>query len=294
MDFESSRARVRDAYASWKATNALTLRIGQFKPPFNILETTSAKQLLVIERGNRIRGLSTRTTSNMLADAHYSARNRGLMAILALPGRVTLSGGGWQGAGENNEDNDGKEAVARLEWSAFKLPTKYSKPLILGAAVSTNGFLGSPRDTLKVISGDSLTVHDPIYGTALEGSIEYGAYGIPGLHVAGNVFTGDDPFVLLNENGSVDFAKFFAVQGWGELLINTNARVVTGIAPAFRIDRFDPDTDADNDGNLFVTPGLNVYWGKNFKLQLNYDFLIPEDDALDTESAFRFQSVLLF
>lgn len=295
MDFDSNRARVRDAYANWRATSALSFRVGQFKPPFNTLETTAAKDLPLIERGNRIRGaLGTRTTSNLLSDAHYAARNRGLMATVKLPSRFTLYGGAWLGSGEAGEDNDGKQFAGRLEWSALKLPGKYSKPLVFGAAVSTNGFFGSPRDTLKVVSGDSLVVEDAVYGTALEGSVEYGAYGLPGIHAAANVFTGDNPFVLENGGGNVNLATFFAFQTWGEYVVSTGARVISGVAPAFRVDRLDPNTDGENSGNWFLTPGVNVYFAQNFKLAVNYEFLIPDADELDTESALRVQTQLIF
>ncbi len=293
-DFDSNRARVRDAFIEYRVIPALTVRAGQFKIPFNGIEMVSSKRLLVIERGNRIRGFRAATTSGFLADAHLAARNRGFMALAKLPGgRLTLQAGGWLGSGEAGEDDDGKELAARLEWSALPLPEKTSRPLVLAVAAVTNGYLGGPRDTLAVIGDDSLLVRDAQYATAFEGWIEYGTYLLPGLHVAANVVAGENPEALEAEREGVDFGSFLGLQAWGELLLPLEG-FVSAVAPAFRADRFDPDTGTDDDANLLLTPGLNVYVGPNVKTQLNYDVLVPQGDGRDTESAFRFQAQLLF
>jgi hypothetical protein len=295
MDFDSNRARVRDAYAEYKPTSSVILRGGQFKPPFNVIETTSAKRLPVIERGGRIRGVRQTTTSNFLVDNRYAGRQRGVMATAKLPGgRFTVQGGGWFGTGEASEDNDGKMFGGRVEFSALPLPEKTSKPLLLGVAAVTNGFFGSPRDTSKVVDGDTLIVEDPEYGTAFEGSVEYGAYGLSGLHVIANVVTGDNPAALSASGADVELETFRGLQGWIELLLPVSGTILTGVAPAFRADHFDPDTDADDDATLLLTPGLNLYFGSNAKLQVNYDVLDPEASDVDGESAFRLQTQLLF
>jgi hypothetical protein len=294
-DFGSNRVRIRDAFIDYKASPQVTLRAGQFKIPFNGIETVSSKRLLMIERGNTIRGLPAETTSRFVADSHLSARNRGFMAIVSLPGdRFVLQAGGWHGNGENAENDDGKEVAARLEYSALPLPEKTSRPLVLGVAAVANGYFGSPRDTLEVVSGDTVEVRDARYAAAYEGWVEYGKYLLPGLHVAGNVITGENPTELEVEDGALEFASFLGLQGWGEFLVETGGEVLTGWAPAIRADRFDPDTDAEDDANVLVTPGLNLYFGSNVKAQLNYDVLLPEDGDRDTESAFRFQTQVLF
>jgi hypothetical protein len=295
MDFDSNRARVRDAFAEYRPTSVFTLRGGQFKPPFNVIETTSAKRLPVIERGVRIRGVRTTTTSNFLVDNRYAGRQRGFMGIAKLPGgRVTLQAGGWLGTGEAAEDNDGRMLGGRIEFSALPLPEKASKPLLLGVAAITNGYFGSPRDTLKVVSGDTLIVDDPEYGTAFEASAEYGAYGLTGLHVIGNVVTGDNPAALTASGADVEFETFLGMQGWIELLLPVSGSLVSGVGPAFRADRFDPNTNVDDDAALFLTPGLNVYFGPNAKVQVNYDILDLEEQDVDGESAFRLQTQVLF
>ena len=65
---------------------------------------------------------------------------------------------------------------------------------------------------------------------------------------------------------------------------------LTGIGLGGRVDRFDPDTDADDDAFLLWTPLVNLYFGKAFKLQANLDVLSPESDERERVSAVRIQA----
>jgi hypothetical protein len=294
-DFGTDRARVRDAFLEYRPSTHFALRLGQFKIPFNGIELISSKRLLVIERGNRIRGLPVDHTSTFLDDNNLSARNRGVMITARFArDRLTLTGGGWTGSGEDSEKNDGKELAARIEYSVLPLPHETSKPLVLGVAAVTNGYFGTPRDTLRVVDGDSLSLEDSRYASAFEGWVEFGKYLLPGVHVAGNVIFGDNPQLFDARSGDLEFESFLGLQGLGEFLLTTGGSLLTAWAPAFRADQFDPDTGADDDASLLLTPGLNLYFGPNVKLQLNLDVNLPQSDALDTETAFRTQAQLLF
>ena len=139
-----------------------------------------------------------------------------------------------------------------------------------------------------------MILEDAEYATALEGWVEYGKYLSPGVHVAGNVIGGDNPASFVAEDGDLEFQRFLGLQGWAEYLIRTGSDLLDAVGLVLRADRFDPDTDADEDANVLVTPGLNVYHSTVFKAQANYDVSIPQSDELDTESAFRLQIKLLF
>ena len=53
-----------------------------------------------------------------------------------------------------------------------------------------------------------------------------------------------------------------------------NAGAVTSIAPVFRFDRTTPDT-RNEVSSTFVTPGLNLYFGRNAWVMFNYDVVMP-------------------
>ena len=65
------------------------------------------------------------------------------------------------------------------------------------------------------------------------------------------------------------------------------------LAVGGRVDRFDPDTDADENAFVLWTPLVNLYLGKAFKLQANLDVLSPESDEREGESALRVQAQLV-
>lgn len=291
MDFEPERARFRDAYLAAQVSDALSIWAGQFKVPFNGIDIESGKRLLAIERGARIRGTSgsTTSTSGMLAASALSARNRGVMALSRwADGRVRLQAGAWLGAGERGETNDGKQLAARLEFEPWA-GDKDRLPLVLAAAVVTNGYFGSPRDTLVVAGGDSLIAEDAEYATAFEGWVELGKYAAAGIHVAGNVVAGDNPTAPRIEGADVEFASFLGMQVWGEYVFQ-GPGALTGIGLGGRVDRFDPDTDADDNAFVLWTPLVNLYFGRAFKLQANLDVLSPESEERDQESAVRIQA----
>jgi hypothetical protein len=294
MDFETERARFRDAYLEGRVNEGLSVRVGQFKVPFNGIELESAKRLLAIERAARVRGTSgtSTSTSGMLAATAMDARNRGIMALLRwADGRARVQAGGWVGAGERGETNDGKQLAARLEFEPWAGSDR-RRPLVLALAVVSNGYFGSPRDTLVVAQGDTAVTEDASYATAFEAWVEFGRYAAPGLHVAGNVIAGDNPLAPRVEDGDVEFASFLGMQVWGEFVL-PGTGALTGIGIGGRVDRFDPDTDADENAYVLWTPLVNLYFGKAFKLQANLDVLSPESDARDRESAVRMQAQLV-
>ena len=291
MDFETERARFRDAYLEGRVRGGLSVRAGQFKVPFNGIELESAKRLLAIERGARVRGTSgsATSTSGMLAATAMSARNRGVMALARwADGRLRLQAGAWVGSGECGENNDGKQLAARLEFEPWA-GDEGRLPLVVAAAAVTNGYFGSPRDTLVVARMDSVVSQDAAYATAFEGWIELGGYAAPGIHLAGNVVAGENPLAARVKGNAVEFANFRGLQVWGEYVFRGGG-ALTGIGLGGRVDRFDPDTDAGNDAFLLWTPLVNLYFGRAFKLQANLDVLSPESDERDRESAVRIQA----
>ena len=294
IDFETDRARFRDAFLEARVTDGLSIRAGQFKVPFNGIELESAKRLIAIERTARVRGtpLTNTSTSGMLAATAMSARNRGVMALTRFAeGRVRLQAGAWLGSGERSEVNDGKQLSARLEFEPWA-GNKERIPLVFAAAVTSNGYFGSPRDTLVVLSGDTLVSEDAQYAAAYEVWVELGRYAAPGIHLAGNVIAGDNPLEPRIRADHVGFSSFLGTQVWGEYVIQ-GPGILTGIGIGARVDRFDPDTDEDDDAYLLWTPLVNLYFGGVFKLQTNVDVLSPESGERESETALRIQAQLV-
>jgi hypothetical protein len=290
-DFDSDR--IRDAYVEWKATPAIALRAGQFKVPINGIELESAKRPLVIERESRIRGVSgsQTSTSGFLRSIGTSGRNRGLMLSAGLGERVTLQGGAWPGSRESGDDNDGKEYAARLTLDLIEGGDR--RPLTAAVAAVSNGFFGGPGDTLATVADTTVVVRDTKYAKAFEGWLEYGRYREAGPHAALSVIGGDKPAAPRLDGDDIEFPGFLGVQTWGEYVFSTGTDLLSEFGIVARVDRFDPDTDTDDDASVLLTPGVNLYFGEKVKLQINHDWMHPEADDAESESAFRAQLQVL-
>ena len=79
----------------------------------------------------------------------------------------------------------------------------------------------------------------------------------------------------------------------GEYVVSTGRRFLSEVGAVVRVDRFDPDTDTEDDASVLLTPGVNLYFWEKVKLQVNQDWLLAENDDVESESAFRAQLQLL-
>lgn len=289
VDTDASRARVRDAYIRYRAAPALEIQVGQFKTPFDPVQLESARSIPTIERGVRIRGLDYEATTDVLADAHYGARNRSVMLTLSPSEDWRLYAAGGLGSGEAGENDDGKQVALRIE----RRLTVLHQPVGLNLGVIANGFFGGPTDTLVTIGDAEVPVRDPVYGTGFEAWIEVGDNDEPGLRLLAQVVSASNPFAPRLEDDKVELARLLGIAGWVEYRWETAWGPLDGVAPAFRWDRLDPDDDADDDAGWLLTPGLNLYFeGGSLLVQTALDIVnLPSDR---TEAAFRMQTQLRF
>lgn len=284
-DFAAGDIQLRHAYMNLAFSPALQVRAGQFKKPFSRLLLESSLQILPIERGVRIRGLSEALSA---ADAASEApvltqfAGRPLMgeeqALLdafgyqgydlgaqlhGVRGRLTYAIGVFNGAGANRRDeNDGMSAAARVTYALR------SSPLTLGTAI-----------------GYQERFHPSLHGTAIELDAEWGRFRAPGLRVNGEAVRGgtivvDDAFVA----GFVNAAWFHPVAGGR----------VEGIEPVARVSYGDPRRDVDGDAGVLLTSGINLYFFGRNRLMLNWDVYVPEGDHFATAHALRAQAQLAF
>jgi hypothetical protein len=108
-----------------------------------------------------------------------------------------------------------------------------------------------------------------------------------------SVIGGDNPALPRLDGEGIEFPGFMGVQAWGEYVVSTGRGFLSEVGAVVRVDRFDPDTDTDDDASVLLTPGVNLYFGEKVKLQINQDWLLPEADEAESESAFRAQLQVL-
>lgn len=263
-DFAAGGARLTDGYVGLAVTDRLHVRAGQFKKPFGVFELESSTQIRTIERGLRIRGIEELVglpgeTYWLLDESAYLGRQVGVMAHGAL-GALEYAAGVFNGEGANVRETSGSKAFAG------RLTYRVLAPLVLGTAVSVQ-----PTRSL-----DSAELHGNV--VALEAT--WGGFRRPGLHARAEWMRGD--------NAAAGFVAepptMTGVQGVVAWFAPMSGRV-EGIEPVFRLSWADPDTDADGDAGMLLTPGVNLYFDGRNRLMVNGDLYVPGQDGLGPELA---------
>ena len=268
---------------------AFGLRIGQFKKPFSLIQLTSSLETSAIERGLRIREIgdawaaadnaatgSVLTGLNddvILGEEQYLLDVFGYMgyelgaAAHGELGRFSYEVGIFNGTGADARDrNDEKSYAGRLQWQAST-----ELPIAIGAGVSYH-------DIATPVAGASAD------GTALEVDVEVGGFRRAGLHVIAEATAGDN--IPVEES----FAAAQAMLSWFR---PTRGRV-EGIEPLFRVSWGDPNREVEEDAAILFTPGVNLYFAGRNRLQLNWDFFVPQGDRFETHHALRAQAQMAF
>jgi hypothetical protein len=121
-------------------------------------------------------------------------------------------------------------------------------------------------------------------GTAFGVDFELGDFRGDGLHVIAEATTGDN---IVSEE------SFLAAQAMLSWFRPTSGRV-EGIEPLFRLSWGDPDGEVEEDAAMLLTPGVNVYFTGRTRLQLNWEFFVPQGDRFEMHHALRAQAQLAF
>ena len=315
--FEMGSLRMRDAYLrvllARTATSGFGLTMGQEKKPLNRYELTSSNTLPSIERGLRLRGFSgTPAVQNNLLEAEgYLAHDLGASVDwYGASNRAMVKLGYYNGSGESAADvNNGKTLVARGTYTAM-VDAEALPVLRVGASWISRDRAVTTSATSTAFAPDS-SRRTSAFGLELE----YGDFR-PGLHVIADLATGDAlasgshcldgataiscRFATGRNVGNVRpgapdsaFATFRSVHVVGAWRWQPEdadgTRLIKIIEPALRIDMTDPDTGADNDHGLLITPAVTVHFSQTTALRVGLDLHRYKDAAGASQSVRAFR-----
>ncbi len=279
IDFGQGRTRMRYAHIDFAVTEDATIRVGQYKKPFGLLQTTSSSTIPVIQRGVRISGLEDRVDARgtpvrlpdgdpvlgeeqtLLDEFGYQSYAVGL-GVEGTSGRITYEAGVFDSpAGDPGNGGKGG-AAARLTLEAMP-----GISIGTGVSYSRLRFDGAVED-----------------GTA--GSLEF-AFGATGVPEIGLLAEG-----VLGQGVGTD-TNFAGLQAIAWLHRALDGRIA-GVEPVLRVSWGDPDTDGDEDAGVLFTAGLNLYLGGRNRLMLDWDVYKAQNADVGTESALRAQAQVRF
>lgn len=276
-DFSGSTAQLTDGYVDLALTGPLHVRAGQFKKPFGVFELESSTRIRTIERGLRIRGLTDLVavpaeTQWLLGAAGHLGRQIGVV-VHGEAGALGYEAGVFNGEGANVRETEGSKAFAgRLTYGV--LPA-----LVVGAAVSDQ-----PTGTFSGASGA-----DEVRSQAVEVDATWGGFRAEGLHARAEWMLAENP--LAGPAGEpATMTGVHALVAW----FQPRTGRVEGLEPVLRLSWADPDTSADGDEGMLLTPGLNLYFDGRNRLMVNGDVYLPGQDALDPELALVAQLQVYF
>lgn len=284
-DFAQGEIKMRQAWIEYTVDPALSVRAGQFKKPFSMLQLTSSLNYPTIERAVRIRGLAdsyeaaddatgspvlTRLDGPLLGEEQFLLDELGYQgydmgaAVHGELGAFGYEAGVFNGTGADALDADDSKALAGRVTAAVM------ERLTLGAGVS--------RTDLALETDDGV-------GVAWEIDLEWGGFREPGAHVMAEVAYGDN--IVADD-------EFVAAQGVLAWFAPLDLGRVEGVEPVLRGSWGDPRRDTADDAGVLVTPGVSLYFHGRNRLMVNMDVFLPEGERFATEHSFKVQAQLHF
>ncbi len=263
-DFGMDRLDLKDAYVLFTFDPAFQVLAGKAYRPFGLIERTSTKRILPIERGLRIRGLQAADEYALLSNLAYTNRDVGFQIIgaprdapLDLEYEFGLTRGPLYGD-VGAQDSYQFAAHIGLGYEGVRL----------GGGWSSRDFSADDGDTPTLERGH-----------AFEVDLEIGDFD-PGFHLLAEVSRGDlDPF---------QDATFWGAHAWLAYRTERLTRQVTAVEPVIRASYSTTEVEgggtAPVPGGTLVTPGLNVYFGDLNRIMVNYDLWMGQDDSPDARS----------
>jgi hypothetical protein len=260
---------LRDAYVHLSPLDQLQIRVGQFKKPFSGLELQSPGKLRVIERGPGVKYIAE--------DLLYGDRDLGVQLSGRLVKSVKLDYeiGVFNGSGPDIDEMDNsKDLVARVQMRPIK-------QLELGANLSVKLF-SDPAD------------RQPAWALAAGGDVRL---QIKGFRLFAEALAAADHAAYVTDTTvtpeSTPNAYVFLAMASYRHKFKTGVRFA--LEPAFKVELFDPNSIYAADHIWVLTPGVNAYLGKYFKLMLDGEFVrsnrqspdgYPDSEAIEVLACF--------
>jgi hypothetical protein len=247
-EFGNDQVTLKDAYVAFDLSARVTMIAGKAYRPFGLLEQTSSKRILPVERGLRVRGLQEVDGYAVMNGLGYSDRDIGVQLRSTLDEGLELTAGVFQGPLHGQVgDHSSYQYVARLRGTV-------APDVRVGAGWSNRDFATGVGAGLELERGN-----------AFEIDLEYGSFA-PGLHVLAEIASGDvNPFTD---------ERFHGAQTWIAYRTEPFDGTEMMLEPLLRLSYADvavSDQPATQRGGTLLTPGLALYFGPLNRIAVNYD-----------------------
>ncbi len=238
-----------DAFLTYTRLSYANISFGQFKHPFSMERNTACSGLHTIRR-------------SMVVNKLVLDRDMGIMALGSITEGLDYRFAVMNGSGRNSrDDNKDKDIVGRVIYDALPALRLLPFPtpvecLTLGAGFASGSSKGEEEDdpdaTRTRYGGDFEVRYKDFLA---QGEYIYGKD--EGAHWEGGGCGGDPVLV----EGSTESDGFFVT-----MLYTTD----WNLEPVLKYERYDPDTEVEDDMWHSWTYGLNYFMNDWTRLQVNY------------------------
>jgi len=276
VEARDNSPRLKDAEGTIKLFTDYYLRFGQYKIPVWREEfLRSSGDLILVERS---------LASSFLIVNLLSARQIGIEFGGKIFNRLTFTVNYNNGSGEGNSElqgsktkevNNGKMLVARLDYN-------FSKIVKVGISGAINN-VGTRTDSLDRTGNNTLIAPD------------FGIYLPAGFDVEGGIAFGEISKGFLEEFDNKEYTVWDVTGRWKKMFSTAIESLggLNGVEIAAGISGVNSDA-SNTDKAVEIRFGPAIYFGKNTRLQTNFEILDPAAQNEDTNYAVRSQLTVNF
>ena len=284
IEVRDNAPRLKDAEAIMKLYENYEVRLGQFKVPVWREELRSSGSLLLVKRS---------VAAAFLEENYLSSRHIGFEFAGKYKNGIGFAVNYSNGAGEGGREDAGRTRYTKVDDTTFvsldevnngklytaRINIPIKKIVEIGLSVSLNQ-LGNEIAEYGIDNKGNVYVIAP----------DFGLYLPFGLDIEGGFAIGALSKDLLGSVKDENFNLFDVTAQWKKSLEKPieNLGGLDAFGFAGGISYIEPDTNTDDDEMLNFRFGPVIYFGKQFRLQVNGE--IESMTAPDTDNVFKIRS----
>ncbi|HES59751.1 MAG: hypothetical protein JW956_10985 [Calditrichaceae bacterium] len=284
IEIRDNNPALKDAEAKVKLFDNYALRLGQFKVPVWREELRSSGSLYLVERSH---------AAEFLVDNYLSARHIGLELSGSYKNGIGFAVNYSNGTGEGGREDAGRTRYTKVNDTTF-----------VSLDEVNNGKLYTARINIPIkkiaeiglsVSLNQLGNEIAEYGIDNKGNVyviapDFGLYFPFGLDVEGGVAIGAISKDLIGSAEDEKFNLFDVTAQWKKALDKPieNLGGLDAFGFAGGISYIEPDTETDDNEMLVFRFGPVIYFGKQFRFQVNGE--VEQSSAPGSDDVLKIRS----
>lgn len=284
IEVRDNAPRLKDAETKVKLFDNFALRLGQFKVPIWREELRSSGSLYLVERS---------PAAEFLVEEYLSARHIGMELSGSYKNGIGFAINYSNGAGEGVREDAGRSRFEEIDDTTFESINNVNNGKLFTARINVP--IKKVAEIGLSFALNQLGNKIAEYGIDNEGNVyviapDFGVYLPIGLDIEGGLAFGSVSKDLIGAEDDEKFNLYDVTALWKlpleKPLENLGGLDVFGFAAG--ISYIEPDTKTDDNEMLVLRFGPVIYFGKQFRLQVNGE--VEQFSAPGSDDVFKIRS----